>query len=109
MTDDKTQEYTFCESFGYGPKGTDYSATFKLALSEEEVAILRSFLEKNGDCDYCYLEYDNPKLFDRINDAANEAVLAALNACRRKKRLEFDDVDWSGLTFDFYWPEELLK
>lgn len=108
MVKEQKTKYTFSESFGYGPKSTDYHASFDMGLSDEDVEILRAFLRENGDCDYGYLEHDHPSLFDRINDAANEAVLTALNK-RRRKKLEFDDVDWANLRFDFYWPEELLK
>ena len=100
-------KYTFQECFGYGPKYTNCIA-FELDLSEEEAESIRAFLKENGDCDYCYLERDYPFIFDRINDAANEAVLSAINKGRRKK-LDFDDVDWSSMGYDFYWPEELLK
>lgn len=109
MANNETKKYTFSESFGYGPKNTDYFATFDMVLSDEEVEFLRAFLKENGDCDYGYLESDNPHLFNRINDAANEAVLTALNKRRWKHKLDFDDVDWCSLSFDFCWPEELLK
>ena len=99
-------KYTFSESFGSWPKYNNH-VTFEVDLSEEEANAIRAFLEENGDCDYGYLEPKYPELFDRINEAANEAVLAALNR-RRRKKLDFDDVDWQGIGFDFYWPKDLL-
>lgn len=105
--EDRTK-YTFSESFGYGPKNVRHIASFTLDLSSDEVETLRAFLRENGDCDYAYLEKDHPDLFERINDAANEAVLLEINRHRRKK-LDFGDVDWGNLCFDFYWPQELIQ
>ena len=101
-------KYTFGESFGYGPKNTDYSITFDIDLTDEEAEIIRAFLKENGDCDYAYLEFEHPGLFDLINDTANDAVVEEINRHRRRK-LDFFDIDWTALSFDFYWPEELLK
>ena len=103
-----SRKLTFAESFGYGPKNNEYNINFELDFSDEEVEILRNFLRVNGDCNYVYLEHDYPHLFDRINDAANEAVLEALNKHRRKI-IDFYDVDWLNMRFDFYWPDELLR
>lgn len=103
----KTKKYSFCETFTYGPKGGGRTANFDIEFTEEEADILREFLRKNGDCDYAYLEPEHSDLFWKINDAANDAVLLEINK-RRRKKLDFDDVDWMGLRFDFYWPEELL-
>ena len=104
-------KYTFSESFGLGPKyGTTVS--FDIELSDEEVSFLRAFLEENGECcDYGYLEFGRPELFERINDAANDAVLDAINEKRveaGEPPLEFDEVDWQCINYDFYWPDELL-
>ena len=83
-----------------------------MELSDQEAAFLRSFLEENGDCDYAALEYTDLELFDRINDAANDAVLESINKTRAEAGeppLEFDEVDWQGMGYDFCWPEELLR
>ena len=100
-------KYTFAVDFGAWPKYSNY-ASFDLELTDEEAGFIRAFLKENGDVDYIELESESPELFDRINDAANEAVLATLNK-GRKKKLDFFDVDWSYMGHDFYWPDELMK
>lgn len=100
--------YTFEVCFGYGPKTTG-SADFDLELDEKEIAFLKDFLMKNGiECDYGYIEDDDPSLFNKINDAANDAVVKEINKHRRKK-LDFFDIDWTEMSFDFYWPPELTE
>ena len=102
--------YTFSESFGFGPKYGS-TAEFELELSEQEAGLIRAFLGENGDRDYAGLEFMNQDLFDRINEAANEAVLAAINRTRAEAGeppLGFDEVDWQNMGYDFYWPKELL-
>ena len=77
-------------------------------MNDEEVAYIKKFLEDNGNCDYGYMESENPSLFNKINDAANDAVLEEINK-HSDKKIDFFDVDWTGLSFDFIWPEELLS
>ena len=101
------KNYPFEVDFGYGPKAS-YVAIFNLELNDEEVAYIKNFLEVNGDCDYGYMESENPSLFNKINDAANDAVLEEINK-NSDKKIDFFDVDWTGLSFDFIWPEELLS
>ena len=103
-------KYTFGESFGYPPK-FHKSISFDIDLTEEEAKTIRDFLKENGDCDYGYLERVDKALFDKINDAANDAVLDCINEERarlHKKKYDFDDVDWSSIYYDFYWPKDLL-
>lgn len=103
-------KYTFGESFGLPPKFNNY-VDFDIDLTEEEAGIIRTFLKENGDCDYVYLESINGALFEKINDAANEAILKRLNEDRvrqHKKKLDFFDIDWSYISYDFYWPQELI-
>lgn len=99
--------YTFEEDYGTWPKYSNH-ISFIVELSDEEANLIRAFLKENGDCDYADLESESPALFNRINDAANDAVLAALNK-GRKKKLDFFDVDWQGIGFDFFWPKELME
>ena len=99
-------KYTFGVSFGAWPKYSNY-ASFDLELTDDEAETIRAFLKENGDCDYAYLEPEHPELFDRINDAANDAVLAEINEGREEK-LDFFDVDWASMGHDFYWPDELM-
>ena len=103
-------KYTFNEYFGFPPKFSN-TISFDIDLAEEEANTIREFLKDNGDCDYGYLESIDRGLFDKINDAANEAVLKSINEERvrqHKKKFDFDDVDWSSIYYDFYWPSELL-
>jgi len=102
--------------FGVGPKVSN-SASFILELNDAEIAYLKDFLAREGDCDYGFIEYDggsiypdfdNKALFEKINDAANDAVMDEINR-HRKKKVDYFDIDWSGMSFDFIWPEELLK
>ena len=100
-------KYTFEEDFGTWPKYSNH-ISFDVDFSDEEANLLRAFLKENGDCDYAYLETEHPDLFNRINDAANEAVLKELNR-HRKKKLDFFDVDWQCIGYDFFWPKGLME
>ncbi len=105
---DKMKSFVFYVYFGYGPKFSD-SAKFSLELDEDEIAFLKNYIKKNGaECDYGGIEFENGKLFNKINDAANDAVLNEINKHKRKK-IDFFDVDWMGMNFEFYWPAELTE
>ena len=98
--------FTFEVDFGYGPKVSD-SAVFSLELDDQEISYIKNYLQDNGkDCGYAEIEFNNPSLFDKINDAANEAVVEEINKHSGEK-VDFLDVDWTGMTFDFIWPSEL--
>ena len=103
-------EYTFSLSFRTGPKPGKV-VSFQLDLTDSEVEYIKEYLRKNGlDCDYGEMEFDNQSLFDKINDSANEAVLLSVNEERisvGENELDFDDVDWAYISFDFYWPVEM--
>lgn len=102
-------EYLFSESFGSGPKFNNH-IEFSIDLTDEDVSYIKDYLKKNGpDCGYEEIEYDNPGLFDKINDTASQAVLKRINENRREfdeEELDFYEVDWGNIFFDFYWPEE---
>ena len=97
--------YTFTVCFGGGPKCSD-SASFDLELNDQEIEYIKSYLKKNGDCGYEHMEWDNPGLFSKLNGHANDAVLDAINE-ESDEPVEFDDVDWEYMEFDFLWPDEL--
>ena len=98
--------FSFQVLFGNGPKLTR-SASFSLDLNEQEIAYIKEYLEINGDeCGYEDIEFDNTVLFDKINDAANDAVVKEINRHRIKK-IDFFDIDWARMQFDFCWPDEL--
>ena len=99
--------FTLEEYYGF-PHKKSYHIAFEIELDEEEELELRDFLKKNGPCDYSYLEYEHGVLFERINDAANEAIIEDINS-RRKRPLKWNEVDWCGIYYDFYWDERLLQ
>lgn len=103
-------KYRFSVSYGHGPTPRG-SVNFEVDLTGCDVTYLMDYLHKNGtDCDYGEIEFNNRRLFDKLNDAANEAVLEDLNKFRKEsgeEDLDFDDVDWVNMSFDFDWPEEL--
>ena len=101
----ENRSFVFEVSCGYG------ATSFELELSVEEEAYIKEFLEKNGDCDYGYMESDNPDLFEKINDVCNEAVFNLINQVRKEdgeKPLNFFDIDWGNMQFEFFYPKELL-
>lgn len=98
--------YRFGESLGARNSTVFW---FDIDLTEEQADEIRSFLKENGDCDYAYLEFTHPELFDMINEAATNAALDAINDMRDEgEKLEFDEVDWGSINYDFYWPSELM-
>lgn len=103
-------DYWFSLSYGVGPKPGQV-VWFQLDLTESEVSYIKDYLHKHGrECGYEGIEFDNPSLFDKINDSANYAVLSSINEDREEEgesTIDFDDVDWAYMSFDFYWPEEL--
>lgn len=102
------RSFSFEVDFGYGIKPSD-SAVFSLELNEEEIAFLKRYIKNNGrECDYGEIEYENFKLFNKLNSAANEAVVNEINK-HLKKKIDFFDVDWTGMSFDFIWPKELTE
>jgi hypothetical protein len=111
------KSYVFNVVFGVGPK-VSKSAQFSLELNDNEIAYIKDYLQRNGFfCGYFDIEFDSQSvfknfdhraLFDRINDAANDAVVAAIN-CGRKKKIDYFDIPWESMTFDFIWPEDLIN
>ena len=102
------KSFAFRVDFGIGPK-ISRTAHFNLVLNDDEIAYIQDYLHLNGDdCGYEYMEFDNRPLFERINDAANQAVLNAINK-GRKKKLDFFDIPWETISFDFIWADEFLK
>ena len=97
--------FVFEVSCGYG------ATSFELELSEEEETYIKEFLKRNGDCDYGYMESENPGLFEKINDASNETIVNMINQVRKEdgeEPLDFFDINWGNMRFDFYYPKELL-
>ena len=109
--------FTFNVVFGIGPK-VSKTAKFILELSDDEIAYIKDFLNRYGiNCGYgemefdsqsIYKDFDHRALFDRINDASNDAVVAAINS-GRKKIIDFFDITWESMSFDFIWPDELMN
>ena len=102
------KSFSFEVLFGYGPKFSD-SATFTLELNEDEISFLKNYIEENGEyCGYGEIEHENYELFNKINNAANNAVVEEINK-HSEKEVDFFDVDWTGMSFEFYWPQELTE
>jgi hypothetical protein len=98
--------YTLSEYYRFFD-GESHYIEFDIELDSDEDQRLRDFLARNGKCDYSYVEWEHGDLFEIINSAANEAVLADINS-RRETPLEFDEVDWTWIRYDFYWDDRLF-
>ena len=110
------KSFVFEISYGGGPKFSN-ATHFTLELDDAEIAYIKDYLKRNGNyCGYGYIETDdesiykdfpNGALFEKINDAVNDAILASINK-GRKKKLEFEDIPWESLYCDFSWDKELM-
>lgn len=102
------KSFSFEVDFGYGTKTSD-SAVFSLELNEAEITFLKNYIKVNGqDCGYEGIESENAELFEMINDAANDAVVEEINR-NSETEVDFFDIDWTGMSFDFIWPNELIE
>lgn len=102
------KKFTFGIEYGFPPYVKYIEPDVE--LSSSDASYLKDWLKLNGACDYCYLEKDNLRLFELINDAVNTAILNECNSERAKAGeapLDFDEMDWPSIT-EFYWPQELL-
>lgn len=101
-------KYTFGISYGNAPHFSSH-VEFEMDLSDEETSFLKEWLSINGQCDYGYLESDNGKLFERINDACSEAVFDRYNRDRivaGETPVDYWDFEWPSIT-EFEWDHRL--
>lgn len=105
----KPMKYTFGISYGNAPRYNTY-VEFDIDLSDEDASFLKNWLLQNGPCDYGYLEGDNEKLFNVINDACSEAVFDRCNKDRilaGEQPVDYWNFEWPSIT-EFEWDHRLL-
>lgn len=89
-----------------------YETTFDLALSEEEIDFVKSYLKGNGDMPFWTFEFDNPELFNRMMEAHIAAILSYVNTNvigPDEEPFTEETVSWDYVQAEFDWPEELLE
>lgn len=58
------------------------------------------------------MDYDYPKLFDKMMEAHQHAIAESINAVRGDHAahpISCEDIDWEDLPLYFDWPELLRK
>lgn len=88
-----------------------YQTSFDLALSNEEIAFVKSYLKENGDMPFWAFEFDNPELFNRMMEAHVAAILSYVNknvVGPDEEPFTEETVSWDYVQAEFDWPEELL-
>lgn len=89
-----------------------YETTFDLALSEEEIVFVKSYLKGNGDMPFWAFEFDNPALFDRMMEAHIAAIISYVNSNvigPDEEPFTEETVSWDYVLAEFDWPEKLLN
>ena len=89
-----------------------YETSFNLALSEEEIDFVKSYLKGNGDMPFWAFEFDNPELFNRMMEAHIAAILSYVNTNvigPDEEPFTEDTVSWDYVQAEFDWPEGLLE
>lgn len=89
-----------------------YETSFNLALSEEEIDFVKSYLKENGDMPFWAFEFDNPELFNRMMEAHIVAILSYVNTNvigPDEDPFTEETVSWDYVQAEFDWPEELLE
>lgn len=89
-----------------------YETTFDLALTNEDIAFVKSYLQENGDMPFWAFEFDNPALFNRMMEAHVAAILSYVNKNVIEPGEELfteETVSWDYVMAEFDWPEELLE
>ena len=103
--------YDFCLRYGLPPRFNSCTY-FAVDLSDSDASFLRGWLKGNSECDLCYLEDDNLRLFNLINDACNEAFFEDYNNRRiengDKPAEDYTEVEWPFVTI-FEWDERLIQ
>ena len=89
-----------------------YETSFNLALSEEEIDFVKSYLKGNGDIPFWEFEFDNPELFNRMMEPHIAAILSYVNTNvigPDEEPFTEETVSWDYVLAEFDWPEELLQ
>ena len=89
-----------------------YETSFDLALSDEEISFVKSYLKENGDMPFWAFEFENEALFGRMMKAHVDAILSYVNTYviePGEEPFTEETVSWEYVLAEFYWPEELLQ
>lgn len=87
-----------------------YQTSFDLALSDDEIAFVKSYLKENGDLPFWAFEFENEALFGRMMKAHVDAILSYVNTNVIEPGEEpfmEETVDWDCVWAEFCWPREL--
>ena len=88
-----------------------HESTFNLALNEEDIIFIKTFLKENGDQPFWAFEYENEGLFNRMMEAHVAAILEYVNRViliPGDEPYSEETVDWECLFPEFLWPESLM-
>ena len=89
-----------------------YETSFKLALSDEEIAFVKAYLKENGDMPFWAFEFENEALFNRMLEAHVAAILSYVNnnvVEPGDEPFTEETVSWDYVLAEFDWPDELLN
>lgn len=89
-----------------------YETTFDLALTNKDIAFVKSYLQENGDMPFWAFEFENPALFNRMMEAHVAAILSYVNknvVGPGEEPFTEETVSWDYVLAEFDWPEELLE
>ena len=89
-----------------------YETTFDLALSDEEIAFVKAWLNDNGDMPFWAFEFENEGLFGRMMRAHVAAILSYVNwvvVAPDEVPFTEETVDWDCVLAEFYWLQKLQK
>lgn len=89
-----------------------YETTFDLALTNKDIAFVKSYLQENGDMPFWAFEFDNSALFNRMMEAHVAAILSYVNKNvigPGEEPFTEETVSWDYVLAEFEWPEDLLE
>ena len=89
-----------------------YETSFDLALTDDDMAFVKSSLKENGDIPFWAFEFENEALFNRMMRAHIDAILAYVNKNvigPDEEPFTEETVSWDYVLAEFDWPEELLN
>lgn len=102
--------YTFGIRFRFD-SAEYYQTYFDLALSDEEITFVKTYLKVNGDMPFWAFEFDNPELFNRMMEAHIAAILSYVNTNvigPDEEPFTEDTVSWDYVQAEFEWPEGII-
>ena len=88
-----------------------YETSFDMALSDEEIAFVKTWLKENGDMPFWAFEFENEPLFKRFMEAYVAAILAYVNQDIVEPGDEpftEETVSWDYVWAEFDWPKEWI-